>query len=614
MPDEPSAPRRFQSVIAAILACLVAIAATALLELMTQGTPHWYRADEALANMAESVARPIADTLGVQVSSGFIVTYDQTWVVINTIGLFGPLDRLILLHIVAFAATIAACRVWGFGPKRTCALVAFSGLLTAPLALLLSGTFVGLALGLCPNTESASTVRYLARDAALVLTCAIVGFTWWLAAWLGDDEPAQPLTTPQHHPTLLTSFFAAAAAAIFLAILRLFSALGAIFVLASHGPQSGVTISLPLRWAISALLFLASAAMLLWAALRPSRLARWAWLPALATAPLGGNIGTAVPLLAAIVAACDERFRALRGLPLQPAAPARIARRDQQPFLLWICLLAAVLMWGAFVRYKTPMFDIYVGLSILAHPAIFAPALFAVVVLGFWDWRRHRRQTGRWLSMSALTVLLACGSAALYGFGAFHEIALRLSIAAAEPYFQRIRITLPQVPLHFGPWAGADVEPPKPAITAFPNAILSRRYADSARSLQADLQIFHCRDARDVWAYAPFIAFLEQGYSSSSSNEADWTVGTQTIHATEYTFNPLRSSSNHPIYVAFFIVTPSGRFLRDSKDLTGEPFTQGAAAVRVILPASTPSEIRRQAVTELLAAAMPAIQTIAQEH
>jgi hypothetical protein len=618
MPDCPPAPRRIRTVVSVLVACLFVTAGTALMEMSTEGMPRFYRAGQSLADIAANIAAATAEVMGCQVSeSGFIVTYGTTHLEVNPRHLFGPLDRFVLLLAITIAATVAVCRVWGFRRKRTISLIAFSAFFPVPVALFLSAVCVGVALGVCRDAESAVAASYLARDAALVLSCAIVALSWWLAAWLGDDETASP-PVPIPRTAFTASITAAAAGALFLGLQRALAAGGTTLILATHDPlarPAPVTAFLAARWAMSAALLLASGGMLLLTALRPNRFARWAWLPALAAAPLGGGIGSAVPLLAAVIAARDERFRALRGLALQPAAPARIARRDRQPFLPWIGLLTALLLWGAFVRFNTPILNAFFGLSVLAHPAVFGTALVAVVLLGIWEWRGALRQTRRWRSLLAFAMVLSSGAAAVFGLGAYREFALRRTIAAAEPYFERIRAALSQVPMNISSWTGTDMAPPEPALAlAPPNAVLSRRYIDAARSLQAVLQIVHCRDARDAVGYAPSLAFRWQGYSLSSSRNADWTVGARSIPGTDYTFDPPRVSPNRSVCVAFFLVTPSGHFLRDPKDLAAEPPTQGAAAVQVILPTDVPPETRRQAVTDLLTAAFPAISTIANQR
>jgi hypothetical protein len=92
------------------------------------------------------------------------------------------------------------------------------------------------------------------------------------------------------------------------------------------------------RFAASTGLLLTSAALVIISAFGKSRLVRWAWIPTSGLILIGGWIGVAMPLLALIIAARDEKFRLARGLSLEPGFQERLARRQTRPLVPWMWL------------------------------------------------------------------------------------------------------------------------------------------------------------------------------------------------------------------------------------------------------------------------------------
>src|SRR5688572_28546021 len=113
----------------------------------------------------------------------------------------------------------------------------------------------------------------------------------------------------------------------------------------------------------------------------------------------------------------------------------------------------------------------------------------------------------RQLAMTVTAPLLSVGLLA----GIFAERRTHLKPQDVEPYHARAKEAVNQVPYFIGTWTGQDVEIPVAAQKLLrPNAILNRRFADSApvgdarvAYPAASLLIVQCRDSRDMVGHYP---------------------------------------------------------------------------------------------------------------
>ena len=108
-----------------------------------------------------------------------------------------------------------------------------------------------------------------------------------------------------------------------------------------------------------------------------------------------------------------------------------------------------------------------------------------------------------------LTVVL------LAGFGAYKRTYPQP--ADAEPYLERVRQAVGDVPASFDEWHSRPIEIPADALDMLkPNAVLSRRYTHRDTGRSVNLLIVHCRTARDLVGHYPPVCYPSIGWIQRS--------------------------------------------------------------------------------------------------
>lgn len=231
----------------------------------------------------------------------------------------------------------------------------------------------------------------------------------------------------------------------------------------------------------------------------------------------------------------------------------------------------------------------------------------------------------------AFTMTAPLLSVALLG-AIFTEQQRHLKPQDVEPYHARARAAVEQVPYFIGTWTGQDDEIPVAAQKLLrPNAILNRRYVDSAPASSsseggrpyryASLLIVQCRDSRDMVGHYPPICYRAHGLSidEKSCGPRDWTVNGKTIPGYEYHFTEVLGGRSTRTTVYNFLIVPGRGIVRNMKGVeqAAEDYQQryyGAAQFQVVFQSEGSAERSRSERDEIFATLMgpniPLIETL----
>jgi hypothetical protein len=222
----------------------------------------------------------------------------------------------------------------------------------------------------------------------------------------------------------------------------------------------------------------------------------------------------------------------------------------------------------------------------------------------------------RQLAFTLTAPLLSVGLLA----GIFAEQQTHLKPQDVEPYHDRAKTAVEQVPYFIGTWTGQDDEIPVAAQKLLrPNAILSRTFVDSSSKYRpASLLIVQCRDSRDMVGHYPPICYRAHGLSidEKSCGPRDWAVNGKTIPGYEYHFVEVLAGRSTRTTVYNFLIVPGRGIVRDMKGVeqAAEDYQQryyGAAQFQVVFRSEGAAERSRDERDEIFATLMgPNIQLI----
>lgn len=209
--------------------------------------------------------------------------------------------------------------------------------------------------------------------------------------------------------------------------------------------------------------------------------------------------------------------------------------------------------------------------------------------------------------------------------GIFAEQRTHLKPQDVEPYHQRAKEAVEEVPYFIGTWTGQDDEIPVAAQKLLrPNAILSRTFVDTSpgdwrsTTRSASLLIVQCRDSRDMVGHYPPICYRAHGLTldEKSSGPRDWTVNGKTIPGYEYQFIEVFHGRTTRTVVYNFLIVPKRGIVRNMKGVeqAAEEYEQryyGAAQFQVVFQRQTSADRTRYERDEIFATIMgPNIQLI----
>ncbi len=203
----------------------------------------------------------------------------------------------------------------------------------------------------------------------------------------------------------------------------------------------------------------------------------------------------------------------------------------------------------------------------------------------------------------------------LLGIGA--EALTRPRPAEAEPYHLAVRNAAAELPMTFGGWSGSDQPVTEDAKTLLkPNVIYSRRFENGVSKLPIEVMIVHCKDTRQIDGHYPPVCYPAHGWVIKSTVPGNADIDGVHIEETAYEFTLHKPDATEYMLVDNFIVTPSGRVVRDMNVVRRQSADyltrhQGAASVQIVFhdPNLTESE-RREIFNTMVQAHMPLIKTI----
>jgi hypothetical protein len=201
---------------------------------------------------------------------------------------------------------------------------------------------------------------------------------------------------------------------------------------------------------------------------------------------------------------------------------------------------------------------------------------------------------------------------ALYGHMQQHALTVD-----PEPYHERARAAVDNIPLSFEGWEGEEISiPPAAGQLLRPNAILSRNYRNLERGLWASLVVVHCRDPRDMAGHYPpncypGTGWMQAGQPGIVTCEVDDAV----IPLAEYRFSRTEHHriANRLIY-NFFVLPSAGVVteMREVQRATGDYRNRplGAAQIQIIIDSSTPEAERRRILHDMMQVLAPLIEVL----
>lgn len=223
------------------------------------------------------------------------------------------------------------------------------------------------------------------------------------------------------------------------------------------------------------------------------------------------------------------------------------------------------------------------------------------------------RNPGLKLLPPVLSLLMAAGL-----FAQMQRYILR---SDPEPYHERVRAAVADIPIHFGDWEGEEVLiPPAAGRLLRPNAIMSRYYQDQTRGLWASLVVVHCRDPRDMAGHYPpncypGTGWMQRGEAADVKCEIDGAVfplAEYRFSRTEYHQISSRRIYNFFVLPSVGLVTQMSEVKRATGDYRSRPF--GAAQIQIIVDASTPEAERQRILRDMMQVLAPVIEVLASQE
>lgn len=188
-----------------------------------------------------------------------------------------------------------------------------------------------------------------------------------------------------------------------------------------------------------------------------------------------------------------------------------------------------------------------------------------------------------------------------------------------EVYHEDVRELVDQIPYRIGPWIGADVEAPPPAVKLLkPNALLQRRFVDPSTGRSFSLLVVHCGDVGDMEGHWPPICYPAHGWVIQDERETAISISDSQIPAREYHFRRVVDGFEQQMNVIGFFVVPNGsaeivssyealKAAARRRSLAG----LGAAQIQLVGGSDLDAAERRQIAQEFVQAIEPLIRVIA---
>ena len=212
-----------------------------------------------------------------------------------------------------------------------------------------------------------------------------------------------------------------------------------------------------------------------------------------------------------------------------------------------------------------------------------------------------------WLPLGASVLLI--------GAIAAHSASLP-GPADAEPYYQRVRQAVGNLPDKIGPWRAKEAKVPRAAFELLrPNAIRMRRHTRADGGPAVSMLVVHCKDARDLLGHYPPKCYPATGWHLEKAKATQWSIGDTTIPGMAYTFTRPDKAGDHGTVVYNFLVTPDGQLVPQISDLwdpAADPRRRfyGAAQVQLLIDSNVAGQRRDGIVTRFLRANRALIQAL----
>lgn len=186
----------------------------------------------------------------------------------------------------------------------------------------------------------------------------------------------------------------------------------------------------------------------------------------------------------------------------------------------------------------------------------------------------------------------------------------------ADPFHQRVRNSVEQMPEFIGEWAGAKIDiPPAAQALLRPNAMVHRRFRQQSTGRRADFLLVQCRDARDMLGHYPPVCYPAHGWTARLSTPVEWQVGAKTIQGMEYEYTRVEEGQTVSCVVSNLIILPDGRMARSMDEIgrvAADYLRQfyGAAQIQVVVDGDLRMEDRREVVSMVLNAHAQLLETL----
>ena len=218
---------------------------------------------------------------------------------------------------------------------------------------------------------------------------------------------------------------------------------------------------------------------------------------------------------------------------------------------------------------------------------------------------RNRLKNFRVTAVIATLVLLAALGV---------EGRLRPQPTEAEPYHERVRQAVLNVPMDLDDWLGQNNKVPYEAQQLLkPNALYSRSFLNRTTGEQVGVLIVHCKDARDIYGHYPPVCYPAHGMNERENlREAqELEVPSGPVPYTVYHFN--RNGQQLIVYNCMIVRGEICRDMAVVEDRVGD-YTRrfyGAAQLQVVFRGDRMEPSRQdQIFQEMIRYHLPIIEAI----
>lgn len=210
-------------------------------------------------------------------------------------------------------------------------------------------------------------------------------------------------------------------------------------------------------------------------------------------------------------------------------------------------------------------------------------------------------------------------AAAMMG-GLYATDSMHLEPADVGDYHQRVAAAIGKVPYVIGDWVGHDVPVPSQATQMLkPNAMVSRKYLNTATGQRVTILLIHTRDARDLIGHYPPECYPANGWNLTDRQAVDLPrapdPAAASIEAGRYEFVMEHFTGRRHLDVLNLMVLPTGRYSIGMAGLSGVSGDYrvrhfGGAALQFVFNQPMPEARQKQVFALFFDALEPALNTV----